>query len=76
MLDDGHTFYVGGGDGYYTTQLGSDPLSFMKIDSTPLTSVPAMPVEEAPAAYLDYDKVHHVLYTSNLDGGFWRYVTP
>jgi hypothetical protein len=75
MIDDGQTLYLGGGNGYYTAPLAAGSLSFTKISSTPLTSVPAGPAEEAPAAYLDYDAVHHVLYTSNLDGGFWRYVT-
>lgn len=75
MVDDGQTFYLGGGNGYYSAPLGSGALALTMIASTPLTSVPATG-EEAPAAYLDLDTTHHVLYTSNLDGGFWRYVTP
>jgi hypothetical protein len=31
--------------------------------------------EESPAPYLDYDAAHHILFSSNLDGGFWRFVT-
>jgi hypothetical protein len=75
MIAVGGVFYLGSGDGYYTAPLVSGSLSFTKISSTPITSVPTTPVEQAPAAYLDYDSVHHILYTSNLDGGFWRYVT-
>jgi hypothetical protein len=39
--------------------------------STPMSKA----IEESPAAYLDYDAAHHLLYSSNLDGGFWRFVT-
>ncbi len=75
IVDDGQTLYVGGGNGYYTAPLGAGSLTFTKILSTPLTSVPASPAQEAPAGTLAYDSVHHVLYSANLDGGFWRYVT-
>jgi len=75
MVAFGGIFYVGSGAGYYTAPLTAGSLTFTKISSTPITSVPTMPAEQAPAAYLDLDTVHHILYTSNLDGGFWRYVT-
>ncbi len=26
--------------------------------------------------YLEYDEVHHILYSSNFQGGIWRMVTP
>jgi hypothetical protein len=29
----------------------------------------------AGAPYLDYDASHHILYSSNFSGGFWRLVT-
>jgi hypothetical protein len=27
-------------------------------------------------AFLEYDEAHGVLYSSNFEGGFWRYVMP
>jgi hypothetical protein len=76
MLDDGTTFYVGGGDGYYSGPLAADgSLTLMKIASTPVTSVTTALPEQAPPAFMHYDSVKHIIYTSNMDGGFWRYVT-
>jgi hypothetical protein len=77
MTDDGAWFYTVGGGAYFKAPLmaGVGDLTFTMISSTPITSVPQQPVEEAVPGYLDVDKVHHLLYTSNLDGGFWRYVT-
>jgi hypothetical protein len=75
MIDDGTTFYVGGALGYYTAPVSSGVLALTQIASTPVTSVPKSPVEVAPTAYMNYDAAHHVLYSSNLDGGFWRYVS-
>jgi hypothetical protein len=28
------------------------------------------------AVYLEYDEAHHILYSSNFEGGLWRVVTP
>jgi hypothetical protein len=76
MLDDGTTFYVGGNQGYYSGPLAANgSLSLTMISSTPVTSVTTQLPEEAPPAFMHYDSVKHIIYTSNMDGGFWRYVT-
>jgi hypothetical protein len=72
MIDDGKTFYVGGGDGYYTAPLAAGNLTFSKIDSTPLTSVPDN--QQGSSANVGYDATHHIFYSSNQTGGFWRYI--
>ncbi len=76
MVDDGKNFYVGGTASYYSAPLAPGALTLTAIASTPLTTLPKSPALQAPAAYVDQDSVHHVLYSSNMDGGFWRYVTP
>jgi hypothetical protein len=27
-------------------------------------------------SYLDYDRVDHIVYSSNMIGGFWRLIEP
>jgi hypothetical protein len=70
MTDDGQTFYIADGGGYYTAPLvASGALSFTQIASTPITSdYGTSPVQ------LGYDGAHKVLYSNNMTGGFWRYV--
>ena len=71
LVDDGTTLFVAGGSGYYTAPLtAAGALTLTRISSTPVTAA----TSQAIPAYLDYDAAHHVLYTSNLLGGFWRYV--
>ncbi len=72
------TYYSGGNSVIWSSDLGvtwtaipSSPNCTSINGSTPMSKA----VEESPAAYLDYDAAHHLLYSSNLDGGFWRYVT-
>jgi hypothetical protein len=74
MVDDGTTLYLGDGSAmYWTAPLASPGSAFASIASTPATPVNAS--TESPAAYVDYDASHHLLYSSNLGGGFWRFVT-
>jgi photosystem II stability/assembly factor-like uncharacterized protein len=75
MTDDGTTLYVGSNSAnYFTTPDKSPGGPLTMISSTP--SIPqSSAAEESPAAYLDYDDAHHLVYSSNLDGGFWRLVT-
>jgi photosystem II stability/assembly factor-like uncharacterized protein len=68
---DGH-FYLGdrGGQTYYVAE---------DTDLTKWTKLPN-PDELAPqtgegAVYLDYDPTHHILYSSNFEGGAYRLVT-
>jgi hypothetical protein len=71
MVDDGTTFYGANGSAYYTAPLAAGALTFSKMaSSAPLTSA------GSTVAQLDYDKSHHILYSNNLSGGFWRVVTP
>lgn len=78
MVDDGTTFYTGTGPltnaTYWTAPLMSQSAAFTQISSTPGTPQSSTAVE-SPIAWLQYDSAHHLLYSSNLDGGFWRYVT-
>jgi photosystem II stability/assembly factor-like uncharacterized protein len=41
---------------------------------TSLTKSPATANEGA--VFMEYDEAHHVLYSSNFEGGLWRMVTP
>jgi hypothetical protein len=54
--------------GYYSAAEGSQTWATIP----PASALPA--TQGAP--YLDYDAVHHVLYSSNFAGGTWRLVTP
>ena len=75
MVDNGTTFFVGSSSASYYTASDSSPGGpFTMISSTP-SKPQGSAAEESPAAYMDYDAAHHVIYSSNLDGGFWRYVT-
>jgi hypothetical protein len=66
MVDDGTTLYVGSGSGpYWTTPDRAPPAAFTMLAFTP----------PMPAASVYYDATHHLLYSSNQGGGFWRYVT-
>ena len=78
LVDDGTTLYVGsstlpaaGGTSYFWTAPlgGSPPLTFT------LMAAPTPPMDYG-AAYVDLDRARHVLYSSNMWGGFWRTVIP
>jgi hypothetical protein len=73
IVDDGTTLYVGtGGTTYWTTPDSSPGGPFTMIASPPKPTGTA--VEALGAIYIDVDAAHHVLYSSNEDGGFLRYV--
>jgi hypothetical protein len=75
MVDDGQELYVGSVSAtYWTTPDGSPSGPFTMISSTPSKPLSAA-AAELSAGYLDYDSAHHLLYSSNLDTGFWRFVT-
>ena len=72
MVDDGTLLYFGDNGGYWTTPIGGSPTITM-IASTPVApDAGGSPL--ADVAYVAYDPAHHLLYSSNMDGGFWRYV--
>jgi len=76
MVDDGVTLYVGSNSAtYWTTANSLAPAGpFKMITSSPSQAI-GMLNQESPAAYVDYEASHHLIYSSNLDTGFWRYVT-
>jgi hypothetical protein len=75
MIDDGTTLYLGSKSASYWKTPDSNPGGpFTMISSTPSTPMSKAIVESA-AAYLDYDAAHHLLYSSNIDASFWRFVT-
>ena len=51
---------------------GGQPLNFTLLPANP----PAPPDTFWGGYYLDYDPANRILYSSNLVGGFWRYVLP
>jgi hypothetical protein len=74
LADDGTTLYAGSAQGtYWSTPDSMSPGSFTMLS-------PALPPPLSPTAGqdvcgdLDVDSAHHLLYTSNKAGGFWRYV--
>jgi hypothetical protein len=74
LVDDGTTLFVGSAQGtYWSTPDSMTPGSF--------TMLPALPASPDPHAGspvcsdLNMDAAHHLLYTSNKVGGFWRLVT-
>jgi hypothetical protein len=81
MVDDGKTFYVGGTWSTYSSAPDStNPMEpagpFTTLSSTstnpskPLNSLIGSPL----CGWVDLDSPHHLLYSSNLTDGFWRYV--
>jgi hypothetical protein len=71
-------FATGGGElfasdqwstGYYTAS-GTSSSAW-----TTLAPPPSLP-SGTGAPFIDYDSSHHVLYSSNFDGGLWRVVRP
>ncbi len=78
MIDDGKTMFVGsstlpaaGGTSYFwSAPLATSPLSYT------LMPAPTPPMDTG-VAYVAYDSARHILYASNMWGGFWRtVVTP
>jgi hypothetical protein len=68
------------GDGYlfasdqWTANYRKAPVA----DTTQWQTIPppaGLPPNQG-APYLDYDSAHHILYSSNFMGGFWRVVKP
>jgi len=80
VVSDGTTLYMS--NCYYTgfCEPGSSAPFYFTAPETDTTTWSAMPWP-APSAMahtggvLGYDRAHHVLYSSNLDRGFWRIVT-
>lgn len=64
------------GTTYQVAQLTNAPANptWMPFPKPPQL-VPINNTGEGPV-YLDYDAQHHVLYSSNFEGGAWRVVTP
>jgi hypothetical protein len=75
MIDDGAHFYVGGTDGYHVAPLTGGALTLTAMASTPVTTAQGNSAALVSPGYMDQDATHHVIYSSNMDGGFWRYVT-
>jgi hypothetical protein len=75
IADDGTTLFVGSSQAtYWSTPDSTSPSSMTMIASTP--SMPQNSLVGQPiCAYLDADSAHHLLYSSNMADGFWRYVT-
>jgi len=65
-IGDGN-FYVGDGNGAnYKVAAASD--------LTKWSNYPPAPAMHG-SSYLEYDEAHHILYSSNFEGGLWRIVT-
>jgi hypothetical protein len=74
IVDDGTTIFLGSVQStYWSMPESTTPGSFTMISSTPSTDVPSS-VGTPVSAWLDLESGHHLLYSSNLTGGFWRYV--
>jgi hypothetical protein len=68
---------LAGGHLYAADQWSKSFYSALETDLSTWTTVPPMadlPDNEG-APYIDYDSVHHVLYTGHYAGGMWRLVT-
>jgi hypothetical protein len=75
MVDDGTTLYVGSTSAtYWTTPNSATPGPFTMIASSPSLAITTL-TGGSPAAYVDYEGAHHLLYSSNMVTGFWRFVT-
>ena len=68
-------FAMGGGRLYLGDMVGND--YEVADEATPGTwkKLPSPPAQLGPAN-LEYDEKHHILYSTNFQGGFWRMVTP
>lgn len=74
----GYGFAMGGGHLYTCPEFNLSFKAAALPHPTTWTSL-ANPVSRAPnrgSAFLDYDDAHHILYTSNFQGGLFRMVTP
>lgn len=75
IVDDGTTLFSSitvatntePADGWYFSAADSDPSTWTSMGG---------PVMASGGMYLAYDADHHLLYSSNLLGGFWRVVVP
>jgi hypothetical protein len=71
-------FAIGGGHLYTSPEFIASYKTASLSDPKTWTAMPTPP-SRAPnrgAAFMDYDEAHHLLYTSNLQGGLFRMVTP
>jgi hypothetical protein len=71
-------FAMGGGRLFNSDQWSTTYRTASESDLTKWTTIPPSPAMVAGqgAPFIDYDAVHHVLYSSTFAGGTWRVVVP
>ena len=68
---------VGGGHVFMGDRNGLTYNVASDVKPTTWTALPKSPAgANEGAVFLEYDDAHHVLYSSNFEGGTWRMVTP
>jgi hypothetical protein len=65
----GHIFLGDRNDGSYNMSTDVKPTTWTSLPKSPAGA-------NEGAVFLDYDDKHHVLYSSNFEGGTWRMVIP
>jgi hypothetical protein len=70
-------FAMGGGRLYLGDFVGNDYQVADEATPGTWTKLPSPPAAgNRGAANLEYDEKHHILYSTNFEGGFFRLVTP
>jgi photosystem II stability/assembly factor-like uncharacterized protein len=70
-------FVIGGGKMYSSNEWAASYHVSDETDGDTWTEIPPpadLPKDQG-APFLDYDAAHHILYSSNFEGGAWRLVT-
>lgn len=73
----GYGFAIGGGRIYICPEFNVRYRSASLSDLTTWSSMPnpASHADNRGSAFMDYDEVHHLLFSSNFEGGLFRMVT-
>jgi hypothetical protein len=70
-------FAIAGGHLYMGDRNGRSYAEASESDTTSWSDLPDSPADtNEGAVFMEYDDAHHLLYSSNFEGGLWRMVTP